>query len=1105
MMTMHYEANDTIGYAECVRDSGPSQKRLDVPWPAIMTRRNVLWTGKQVVSMLVPKSVDITKTERATMDDYYGPTGLVVRHGELLAGRLNKSFLGAANTGIVHAIWRLYGPGGAHKFISDAQRLFVRHLQLDGPTQSIVDCMMDYSSSRTEANANGVQGILSKYLARSDAVLGLPMPPEIKEAKASSILQETLRSVGAHVLTQLRQTSALANCVNSGSKGNVMNIAQIGGCVGQQTVYGRRVPLRATRLGPRTLVYYAPGDLRAEARGFISNSYMSGLTPAEFFEHQMAGREGIVATAVNTSESGYNQRRMIKGQESQCVSYDGTVRVSSNIIIQPYYGGDDLDGSRLEKVKIHDLFDLEVPDGPWQHVVRTCQDFLKAHSVWRANLFRDLDTTFPCAVSLGPLFGPPEASVSRPDILIRLFDQLCAMHAHHHSSQKSLLNVSIAATVVQAVRYTQHVTDHFDRVMHLYIKALVNPGEGVGALGASSIGEPSMQMTLNVFHYSGIADKNVTITGLPRFKQLINSVDTCETANMTAAVKSYEDISSGLQISVVILAHVLERHETSVVTGPALFAWAYHTSAISFGGPISQKLGLSGKHAHQYVTNVKLSWRECSRRNIQIEHVASSIRETLSYDAIVIAKPHWSEPVIHIYWTPLFQKEHIHATMEGLLTQQQVRGLDYVKNVIAFQEKHWASSGQLVSRHVLETEGSNILDLAKCPSIVPETIRSTNVVEVCNVLGITAGLTTLQAELHKVLSFDSSYIDPRHTWLLTDTMGRIGTLAAMNRHNMESLGSSLLQRASFEQSLDVFEEGAAFGRHDPLAGATERIITGQPVGIGTGLMGIRSDVTLDTRISLVEPLHHESRESQDGRSTMVEPLYAFEGIRAMHGSNTWNPEVFMSKLTEMSKECGTVFETIATEFRSAAATRRQVPSLKLEMGISEEIYSLILQQCQETDLWTTKRVCPDTIEVFWTSETLQSNECPRRGATVTRNGVSVSSIHDLFVQGTTTYRSSVLGYTIYGHKELDKFDLPFGVEASLVCLRHESIFTKGAFQFTLAYECQGDTNTKAEESLMHKSGAHKAILELVEPDIILQNRCTDAQLGNALQARLTYK
>ena len=66
-----------------------------------------------------------------------------------------------------------------------------------------------------------------------------------------------------------------------------------------------------------------------------------------------------------------------------------------------------------------------------------------------------------------------------------------------------------------------------------YRTALVAPGEGVGALGASSIGEPSTQLTLNTFHSTGAGNITNAPEGLPRFKQLINAQDTAATAKMT--------------------------------------------------------------------------------------------------------------------------------------------------------------------------------------------------------------------------------------------------------------------------------------------------------------------------------------------------------------------------------------------------------------------------------------------------------------------------------------------------------------------------------------------------------------------------------------------
>ena len=75
----------------------------------------------------------------------------------------------------------------------------------------------------------------------------------------------------------------------------------------------------------------------------MENSFYSGLTPTEFFFHTMAGREGLVDTAVKTAETGYMQRRLVKCQEDLCVQYDMTVRTCTNDVVQFHYGGDSLD------------------------------------------------------------------------------------------------------------------------------------------------------------------------------------------------------------------------------------------------------------------------------------------------------------------------------------------------------------------------------------------------------------------------------------------------------------------------------------------------------------------------------------------------------------------------------------------------------------------------------------------------------------------------------------------------------------------------------------------------------------------------------------------
>ena len=123
----------------------------------------------------------------------------------------------------------------------------------------------------------------------------------------------------------------------------MLNLSQMAGCIGQQAVRGERL---SSGYWKRTLPHFQKGDLGAKAKGFVINSYKSGLTPTEFFFHSMGGREGLVDTAVRTSRSGYMQRRLINALEDLKLKQDGTVRNTADSIIQFQYGEDGVDPCR---------------------------------------------------------------------------------------------------------------------------------------------------------------------------------------------------------------------------------------------------------------------------------------------------------------------------------------------------------------------------------------------------------------------------------------------------------------------------------------------------------------------------------------------------------------------------------------------------------------------------------------------------------------------------------------------------------------------------------------------------------------------------------------
>jgi len=116
-------------------------------------------------------------------------------------------------------------------------------------------------------------------------------------------------------------------------------------CVGQQIIAGHRVP---DGFQDRSLPHFPKKSREPPSKGFVRNSFFSGLVATEFFFHAISGREGLVDTAVKTAETGYMQRRLMKALEDLTTQYDLSVRNSTGGVVQFRYGDDGLDPACLE-------------------------------------------------------------------------------------------------------------------------------------------------------------------------------------------------------------------------------------------------------------------------------------------------------------------------------------------------------------------------------------------------------------------------------------------------------------------------------------------------------------------------------------------------------------------------------------------------------------------------------------------------------------------------------------------------------------------------------------------------------------------------------------
>jgi DNA-directed RNA polymerase II subunit RPB1 len=875
-MCIHY-ATDTPEYTELPHGKQYFLDYASIPSPAILFPKP-LWTGKQILSWILPHTYNFTKAGSPMSEDT-----IVIRHGQLLCGRLCKQTMGTSSNGIVHAIWKQFSPWAASKFVSDAQRMLMQWLRVDSICISIRDCL-----SMAEEK---VDELCAKAMGQADAIESSDVPREIREVRQTQILQEALRSVGAEVLSKMNMNGGIATVVASGSKGNLMNIAQIAGLVGQQTINGSRIAFRSGPKGPRTLACFAPSDNSPEARGFVASSYLQGLQPSEFFFHQQAGREGVVATAVSTADTGYNQRRMVKNQESEVISYDLSVRVSSNLIVQQHYGGDDYDGTRVERVKLPFLAFEPREDVSMKKLFTLAFTTLKAIKNSTAMYGAELsaEVSMPCnlekviaSVQMCSSNGLP---CNKQRLLHSLLRSMVRAHdtpfdekdcledliimknlnriTHDDPGLQARLCVTLQCCLCLDTVYEHEEEDILRVFTRQYTMGIVNPGEGVGAVGSSCIGEPSTQMTLNIFHYSGIAEKNVTLTGLPRFKQIINAVDTSETSNMRIKMKiahegdaaKFYARSFSSRLVKTLLGDIVKKSRVILADDGSMEAQLEKLSCDSLGFDASP-----------FVIIYYIDKNASYTRYLNIEEVGSSLSSFMGESAQVTWSARWcKEWIVRVRPSRHEQEGFEHTVTEALqdsiLENACINGIDGIRKAVPMGvDGDW----------IVETEGSDILEVAQLADVDALKTTTNNIQEVCYLLGAEAAIGLMQSELHRVLSFDGSYVDPRHTWLLTDTVARSGTINPLNRHKMEELGGSLLQCASFEQTLEVFEHGAAFGKDDNLGGATEKLIVGQPVHVGTGSFAILQpeEEAVSSKVTFVAPLHSMMEEEEYGPGVM---------------------------------------------------------------------------------------------------------------------------------------------------------------------------------------------------------------------------------------------
>jgi len=589
-----------------------------VPEPAICFPQPI-WTGKQVVTSMIRTMVGeqhLPNIRGGTRlpDYFWGPLAkqeatLRVVRGELVTGIVAKKHVAASAGGLVHAIFELYGSQAAGCFLSQYGRLATYTLQRTGFTCSLQDMLLKASADAErrrlfgEARAAGLQtareylrseGLPSgpghvadglRALLHGPGARGLGYYDAHLTKAANDITTELTRVCGPRNLAlscQSRFSGALGGTspltfntlgymILAGSKGSGVNLQMMTTCLGQQSLEGRRVPL--TPAG-RTLPCHRPYDNYGFiSGGYIFDRFLTGIRPSSFYYHCMAGREGLVDTAVKTATSGYFQRVVIKSIEALRIAYDGTVRDGDGSLVQLLYGGDGIDTTRqgylrdfefmlrnLERYaeRYHDILDSVASskvirkaekfveavreagliDGRGRMLRRGSEPLSKGTAKSMEKALRPLRslgfidklageqlTEGSAAATASFLANTPSQNVFSPYSTAGsasssfLADLHKAVARLHENGPVRMPCAPGAPT--QFLDSADAQGKALEAIAQIrYMGSLMNPGEAVGVLAGQSIGEPATQLTLNTFHLAGHGGANVTL-GIPRLCELV--------------------------------------------------------------------------------------------------------------------------------------------------------------------------------------------------------------------------------------------------------------------------------------------------------------------------------------------------------------------------------------------------------------------------------------------------------------------------------------------------------------------------------------------------------------------------------------------------------
>lgn len=857
-----------------------------------------------------------------------------IRNGTYLKGQMDKGVLGGRTRGLLQRVCNEFGNMASAKFVDDLQNVVTEYMKTASFSVGISDLI-----SNQETNDKIVKVITNKKTDVKNLIdqvqLGIfenntgKTNEEEFETQVNSILNQATSEAGKIGLNSLSAGNRFVEMVKAGSKGSDLNISFMISCLGQQNVDGKRIPYGFEH---RTLPHFTKYDDSPGARGFVENSYINGLTPQELFMHAMGGRVGLIDTAVKTSTTGYIQRRLIKGLEDLKVEYDMTIRTNKNKIVQFQYGDDGIDTVKVEDQEIpivemssQDIYNHYLIPEETTKVKTLSHVFLKnvlsRHkkqqqelsvkmnelvedmSRQRDNIIKNVfknkgDKVVNCPVAfthiINTVQGQCEISASSLvditpleayELIVRYYENLNKSHYcaptnlfktlyFYYLSPKELLIVK---------RFNKSaLTLLLDTITINYKRSIVTPGEMVGMIAGQSIGEVSTQMTLNTFHFAGVASKSNVTRGVPRIEEILSLSSEIKNPSLSVYLKPEDERQKDKARTIMYMLEHTRLREIVKSTEVCFDPDDLNTLIEEDRDCIEQfkafekmvdecnkdSLETSQTEKSKWILRMVMDPEVMLEKNITMDDVNFTLKNCYEDQINCIYSDFNADKLVFrirmvevlksatgknvqkkTKVNPLDQSDQIYILknfQDQLLQKVVLRGIEGIDKVILRKElDNVVEENGIYKKQdiwVLDTIGTNLLDVLGLDYIDNTRTISNDIIEIYNVLGIEAARQAIYNEIVDVVEFDGTYINYHNYSVLVDRMSFTDKLISIFRHGINNDDIGPIAKASFEETPEMFLKAARHAELDILRGVSANVMCGQEGHYGTSAFQVVLDI-----------------------------------------------------------------------------------------------------------------------------------------------------------------------------------------------------------------------------------------------------------------------